>query len=209
MSVRRPPILRAEAIRREEPVRHPFTREPMGLYASFGRAAGFARLAAHHVTLLPGWRSSPPHAERDEDEMVFVLSGAPTLWQDGRTYPLRPGLAVVWPAGTGVAHSILNDGPAPAEILCIGEGSRYASQFDFPLDAALRGWAEGLGKLWTDAKRRTFGPHDGLTAAMRGAPSPVRPARGRPANVVDWPTSWGPTTRPIPAAKRSSASRPT
>lgn len=185
---RRPACIRRWCeIEREAESVHPATGEPRAFVADLGGATGLSRLGVRHERLMPGRRSSPPHAERDEEELVFILEGAPDLWQDGRLYRLAPGVAVGWPDHTGLAHCLINNSSIPVRYLTVGEASRYASKVHFPGDGEVAAWFARKGKLWTDPPKRRLGPHDGRPDANREAPSPRR-ARGRnlPANAVDW-----------------------
>jgi len=49
----------------------------MALDAPLSAALGITRLGIHHVRLLPGRRTSYPHAESTEQEFVYVLEGKP------------------------------------------------------------------------------------------------------------------------------------
>ncbi|PVF91621.1 hypothetical protein CPB86DRAFT_745420 [Serendipita vermifera] len=62
--------------------------------------------------LLPGTQSSNTHAHSSEDEFVLVLSGKARYWHQGMTPEpiLKAGDCVGWKAGTGICHSLLNDG---------------------------------------------------------------------------------------------------
>ncbi|MFN9162919.1 MAG: cupin, partial [Alphaproteobacteria bacterium] len=81
---KRPDFIRHwSQIEARKPHLHPHTREPMTRGASFSTHFDLRRVVIRHDTLLPGCRSSQPHAERDEEEMVFILEGAPDLWVDG------------------------------------------------------------------------------------------------------------------------------
>ena len=79
--------------------------EPMCIGTAFGRHFGLNKLGIHHERLLPGRRTSFPHAESAEEEFVFVIEGEPDVWIDGHLHRLGPGDAVGFPAGTGIAHS--------------------------------------------------------------------------------------------------------
>lgn len=174
-------------IERVEPFRHPHTDELMIRPAPFSMAFELRRLAIRHDTIMPGWRSSQPHAERDEEEMIFVLEGTPDLWVDGYTYRLNPDDAAGWPGRDGQAHCLINNTDKPVRILTIGEASRYNSHIHFPLTREMDEWLEEDGKLWTDPPKRKLGPHDGKPDAKRGraAPSGWR-IKTRPTCVVDW-----------------------
>ena len=95
--------------------------EAMCIGAPFGRRFGLERLGIHHERLLPGRRTSFPHAESAEEEFVYVIEGEPDVWIDGHLHRLRPGDAVGFPAGTGIAHSFLNNTEAEVRLLVVGE----------------------------------------------------------------------------------------
>jgi len=84
---------------------YPGDEELMSIGAPIGRLTGLTRIGVHHERLLPGRRTSYPHAESAEEEFAFVLEGHPDVWIDGHLHPLKPGDFVAFPAGTGVAWS--------------------------------------------------------------------------------------------------------
>ncbi len=174
-------------IERAEPHLHPHTKEPMLRAAPFSHRFELRRLGIRHDTIMPGWRSSQPHAERDEEEMVFILEGTPDLWADGYAYRLKPDAAAGWPGRDGQAHCLINNTDKPVRMLTIGESSRFNSQIHFPLTRATDAWLDGMGKRWADAPKRKLGSHDGVPDAVRGraAPESWRGTR-KPACVVDW-----------------------
>ena len=185
---KRPSFIRHwSEIERAEPHLHPHTKERMVRPAPFSHRFALRRLGIRHDTIMPGWRSSQPHAERDEEEMVYVLEGTPDLWSDGYAYRLKPDDAVGWPGRDGQGHCLINNTDKPIRVLTIGEASRYNSQIHFPLTRDTDAWLDGMGKRWMDAPKRKLGPHDGLPDAVRGrsAPDSWRTTR-RPACVVDW-----------------------
>ena len=98
------------ALERAEPNRYQGDDEPMGYNAPLGQALGLARIGIHHRRVPPGQRISFPHAESAEEEFVYVIEGTPDVWLDGRLHRLRPGDAVGFPAGTGIAHTFINNG---------------------------------------------------------------------------------------------------
>lgn len=162
MAAGRPPcIVNWCEIERAGEGTHPATGEPRGFAADLGGATGLTRLGVRHHRLPPGRRSSPPHAERDEEELVVILKGEPDLWQDGYLYRLKPGIVVCWPDHTGIAHSLINNSESDVQFLTIGEASRYGSRVAFPKDPKIADWFAGHGKLWTDPPKRRMGPHDG------------------------------------------------
>ena len=70
---------------------YPGDDELMGIGSPFGAHFGLRRLGIHHIRLLPGRRTSYPHAERTEEEFVYVLAGEPDVWLDGELFKLHPG----------------------------------------------------------------------------------------------------------------------
>lgn len=138
--------------------------ELMSIGAPFGRAFGLTKLGIHHERLLPGRRTSFPHAESAEEEFVYVIEGEPDVWLDGHLHRLKPGDAVGFPAGTGIAHSFLNNTEAEVHLLVVGERSKAENRIVYPLNPdrkpLRRDW-------WDDHPRHTLGPHDGLPDQVR------------------------------------------
>ena len=140
--------------------------ERFGIGAPIGRALGLTRLGVHHVRLPPGRRTSLPHAQSDEEEFVYVLEGEPGAWVDGEVYGLRPGDAVAFPAGTGIAHTFMNDTDSEVRLLVVGEGrNRPDDRVVYPLNPERR---EEIGDLWwEEAPGRPLGPHGGRPTPRR------------------------------------------
>jgi uncharacterized cupin superfamily protein len=144
-----------------------------GLGFPLGRELGLSRIGVHHEVTPPGCRSSFPHAESDEDEFVLVLKGTPDVWIDGELHELDEGDAVAFPAGTGIAHSFLNNSDADVHLLIVGEASKPHNQVNYPLNPERMVEFARHGRAWTDAPRRPLGPHDGIArAGTRRSKSP-------------------------------------
>ena len=142
--------------------------EVLASVASFGKLLGMRRLALLVETLAPGHRSSAPHAHSKEEDIAYVLEGAPELWLDGVVYPLVPGDVVGFPPGTGAAHTILNNSASPARLLVLGEQHVEGDRVNYPIDPAMQS-ALAPAARWEDAPGQPLGPHDGLTDAARKA----------------------------------------
>ncbi len=171
--MQRPPfIVRWEDVLSEDDSRYPGSEELHSIGAPIGKATGLTRVGVHHEVLPPGRRTSFPHAERDEEELVYVLEGAPHLWLDGELYPLRPGDAVGFPSGTGIAHTFLNDSNEDVHLLVVGERIPGAA-VTYPLHPDLD--AGNGEKRWADPPIRPRGPHDGIPAALRAGAVPPGP----------------------------------
>jgi uncharacterized cupin superfamily protein len=139
--------------------------EDQGLNARFGRHARFSRIGAHVELLKPGRRTSYPHAERDEDEFVHVISGRLDAWNDGHIIPLAEGDFVGWRAGTGITHVIINNSDEDAVMLVGGEASRQRAQIWYPLHPHRD--KETGEAFWADHPKPKLGPHDGMPDALR------------------------------------------
>src|SRR5689334_10878860 len=106
--------------------------ELMSIGSPFGRHFGLTRMGIHHERLLPGRRTSYPHAESAEEEFVYVISGTPDVWLDGELHRLSPGDAVGFPAGTGLCHSFLNNSTREVRLLVVGEARKPENRVFYP-----------------------------------------------------------------------------
>jgi uncharacterized cupin superfamily protein len=156
---RPPEILRWETIEGPEWT-YSRSTEKMGRDADYGRHFGFKALGIHHVRLEPGRRSSFPHAESAEDEFVYVIVGTPDVWIDGYLHRLQPGDAVGFPAGTGQAHSFLNNSDEDVRLMVVGDTSKRKNRIVYPVNPERQ---KVLTDWWHDAPVRDLGPHDGMT----------------------------------------------
>jgi uncharacterized cupin superfamily protein len=140
--------------------------EPMAPYRALGDAAGLLKLGIRLVRVPPGHRTSWPHAEAGEEEFAYVLEGEIDAWNDGELYRMRAGDFIAWPAGTGIAHTMINNGTKDALLLAGGEGDRPAARIFFPFHPERRAqmpWS----RWWDDVPKRRMGKHDGLPDARR------------------------------------------
>jgi uncharacterized cupin superfamily protein len=82
---------------------------------------GAERLGYQVVTLPPGARYCPLHAEFFEEEVFFVLEGEPSIRTEHETLPCRKGDFIAFPIGRRHAHQVLNESGADATLLLLGE----------------------------------------------------------------------------------------
>jgi uncharacterized cupin superfamily protein len=88
--------------------------------ARLGRQAGARDLGASLFELPPGAASFPLHAHYNNEEMIVVLAGSPSLTTaDGEVRKLLPGDLVACPAGREGAHRLDNHGDEPARVLVV------------------------------------------------------------------------------------------
>jgi uncharacterized cupin superfamily protein len=149
----------------KKPAHYPNSTEAQGIDAKFGKRARFSRIGIHVELLKPGRRTSYPHAERDEEEFVYVVSGAIDCWLDGHIHKMGEGDFVGWEGGTGITHVIINNSDADAILLVGGEASRWAGQCWYPFHPSRK--KEMGANYWVDHPVPKLGPHDGLPDALR------------------------------------------
>lgn len=164
MADRHPAIIHATDIEDKSAWIYPGSDEQHSIGAAFARHFGFARLGIHHTRLPPGQRSSFPHAESAEDEFIYVIEGTPDVWLDGHLHRLKPGDGVGFPAGTGLAHSFLNNTETEVRLLVVGDSTRAENKIFYAVNPEQRARRTDW---WDAVPERTLGPHDGLTDARR------------------------------------------
>ena len=97
-----------------------------------------------------------------------MIEGAPDVWIDGELFRLAPGDGVGFPAGTGIAHSFLNNTDEPVRLLVVGEANKDENRIVYPVNRELR--AHRID-WWDDAPVRSLGPHDGKPRRPDDQPS--------------------------------------
>jgi uncharacterized cupin superfamily protein len=132
--------------------------------SDIGRKVDFKRVAVHHIVLPPGCRTSSPHAESHEEEFVFVVQGTPHLWLNGYIHDLAPGFAVGFPAGTGMAHTFLNNTDGEVHLLVAGERTKEENLCSFPINPELK---QTCQIWWDDPPLQEYGPHNGLPGPIK------------------------------------------
>lgn len=157
----RPTFIISSSDLEEEDGCYPGSDERHSFRRAIGEAAGLERIGVHVERLPPGRRTSWPHAERDEEEFVFVLEGQVDAWIDGHLHRMKKGDLAAFPAGTGIAHTFLNDGDEDALLLVGGERSKPNHRIAYPLHDKARVQLKDE-QWWDDAPRHPLGPHDGM-----------------------------------------------
>ncbi|SDN78898.1 cupin domain-containing protein [Phyllobacterium sp. OV277] len=140
--------------------------ELLAVDASFGQQFGLGRIGIHHQRLLPGRRTSFPHAESAEEEFVYVIHGTPDVWIDGVLHRLKPGDGVGFPAGTGICHSFLNNTEEEVRLLVVGETPKPENLIYYPRNPERKPLRSDW---WENPPERTMGDHDGLTDKRRAS----------------------------------------
>lgn len=136
--------------------------ELLSIGCPIGRKLGLKKIGIHIETLLPGRRTSWPHAESEEEEFAYVLEGRPHVWIDGNIYELSPGDFVAFPSGTGITHTFLNNTDSTCLLLVGGEANKDTNKIFYPLHPERNKQCQEKGTLWEDYPKRALGPHDGI-----------------------------------------------
>ena len=153
---------------------YPGSDELLSIGSAVGKKLGLIKIGIHIETLLPGRRTSWPHAESSEEEFGFVIDGNPEVWLDGEVFPLKPGDFVAFPSGTGMAHTFINNTRSPVRLLVGGEARKNENQIIYPLHPQRNLEMKEKGWYWDTAPARKAGPHDGKPDLLRsGERSPA------------------------------------
>src|SRR4051812_39376860 len=130
-SLRAGPSLRpTAAIRQEIPHTMPNVYEPefdveqdappyVWRRARVGRAAGARQLGASLFAVPPGGTTFPLHAHLHNEELLVVVSGAPTLRTLEGERLLAAGEVVAFVAGRAGAHELRNDSAEEVRLLIV------------------------------------------------------------------------------------------
>lgn len=162
----RPSFIRSTSEIPEHTHVYPQSNEPMGPLRRLGKEAGLQRIGINIQRLPPGYRSSWPHAEENEEEFVYVIEGEVDAWIDGHIYRMQPGDLAAFAVGTGISHCFINNTDRDVVMLVGGEAPKQGNRLYYPLNPSRRSDL-GPSNWWDDVPRRELGPHDGLSDAAR------------------------------------------
>lgn len=84
-------------------------------------AGGRAKVGFGLLELPPGSDTRPGHYHTREEEHLYALSGEAMLYLADRSFALRSGSYVCFPAGQAEPHFIRNTGRAPFRYVMVGE----------------------------------------------------------------------------------------
>jgi uncharacterized cupin superfamily protein len=85
-----------------------------------GDLFGLKNFGVNLTTLKPGGESALLHRHSKQDEMIYILSGEPTLVTDRGETVLKPGMCAGFAAG-GIAHQLVNRTDRDVTYLEIGD----------------------------------------------------------------------------------------
>ena len=90
--------------------------------ARVGQQAGATRLGASVWDVPPGQAACPYHFHLVEEELLFVLSGRPSLRTPDGWQELEPGATVAFPVGDEGAHQVANRSDESVRVLIVSLG---------------------------------------------------------------------------------------
>lgn len=93
---------------------------------------GLTQFGANLITLPPGSWSSQRHHHSHEDEIVYIVSGNPTLFEGSEGLPLSPGDVTVHPMGDGIGHHMKNETEEDVVFLVIGGRNPETDHAEYP-----------------------------------------------------------------------------
>jgi uncharacterized cupin superfamily protein len=157
----RPPFIVSTVDIPEQPGQYPQSDEVLSFGRPIGKVAGLLRLGLHVERVPAGHRTSYPHAEQNEEEFVYVLEGEIDAWIDGHVHRMKQGDLAAFPAGTGISHTMINQGECDAVLLVGGEASQRRNRIYYPLNPERRAQI-AWSRWWDDVPERALGPHDGM-----------------------------------------------
>lgn len=122
------------------------------------RHAGASRLAATLYELDPGAAASPLHFHHRNEELLFVMTGTPTLRSADDERQLTAGEVVSFSAGRGGTHQVVNRSDDPVRVLICSTNDlpEIAEQVETGLLVLLTG--EGGRLVATDATQELQQP---------------------------------------------------
>jgi len=86
-----------------------------------GDLFGLTNFGVNLTRLLPGASSALRHAHSQQDELVYILQGRPTLHTDEGLTELGPGMCAGFRAGSDNAHRLVNHSQEDVLYLEIGD----------------------------------------------------------------------------------------
>lgn len=100
----------------------PFATQVEGrIKRRLGDHFGLRNFGINLTQLLPGAVSALMHSHSQQDELVFVLEGECVARLGDEEFRLGPGDCLGFPAGTGLAHQLVNRGETTVTYLEIGD----------------------------------------------------------------------------------------
>lgn len=107
-----------------------------------GDLFGLTNFGVNLTRLPPCAASSLRHAHAKQDEFVYILQGSPTLHTNEGKLALSPGMCAGFKAGTGNAHSLINETGEDVVFLEIGDRTD-GDEVSYPDDDLCANFVDG------------------------------------------------------------------
>ncbi|MFA6238760.1 MAG: cupin domain-containing protein [Bacteriovorax sp.] len=146
----------------EDNAAYPGSSELLSIGSPVGKLLGLQKIGIHIETIPPGRRTSWPHAESTEEEFAYVIKGHPHVWVDGHLHELSAGDFVAFPAGTGIAHTFINNSDEDCVLLVGGERTKEENKIFYPLNLERNLEMQQKGSFWENHPIHEMGSHDGI-----------------------------------------------
>ncbi len=93
------------------------------LKRKLGDHFGLTNFGVNLTHLDPGAMSGLRHCHSKQDEFIYILDGNPTLILGEEEFVLSPGECYGYPAGTGIAHHLVNRSTETVTYIEVGDRS--------------------------------------------------------------------------------------
>ena len=143
-------------------VSYPNSKELLAIGSPVGKKLGLKKFGIHIETLSPGRRTSWPHAESEEEEFAYVIKGTPQVWLNGFVCNLKEGDFIAIPAGTGIAHTFINNSKKDVLLLVGGDSKILTNKVIYPKHPIRNLEMKNKGALWESCPTSELGSHSGL-----------------------------------------------
>jgi uncharacterized cupin superfamily protein len=112
------------------------------------REFGLKSVAVWIEKIPPEKRTSWPHAHSVEEEFVLTLKGVISVWLNGHIFSAQPMTGIDFKAGSGVAHTLMNETQDDVFYLCVGECQPENDKLFYPLHPNRNHELKLKGLLW-------------------------------------------------------------
>ncbi len=103
------------------------------LKRKLGDRFGLTNFGVNLTHLAPGSMSGLRHSHSKQDEFIYILEGTPTLILGDDEFVLSPGVCYGCPAGTGIAHHLVNRSTETVTYIEVGDRS-LDDEVEYPDD---------------------------------------------------------------------------
>lgn len=114
-----------------------------------GDLFGLSNFGVNLTRLPPGAASSLRHAHATQDEFVYILQGSLTLHTNEGRLELRSGMCAGFKAGSGNAHSLINETREDVIYLEVGDRTD-GDEVSYPDDDLI---ARFVGGAWVFSRK--------------------------------------------------------